>query len=194
MLPIHSQPRPNEILYSRMVRLAFANGFPLHSFYSALPGYKAPIWNRDTDRHPSPALLETLSRFTDQLLPDLQALTLSAYDGILLKQLPAIGDAFWIPPVGVFHRTRKRTGIQYCPLFMASRPLRHMRAPLLFDAGVLPRLQSATYPSIISASAEANGCFCFLRTTGFFPSICWSISCICMILTIKQHHIYCAYL
>lgn len=127
MLPIHPQPRPNEILSSWMVRLAFANGFPLHTFYSALLGYKAPIWNRDTDRHPSPALLERLSQSTDQSLPDLHALTLSAYDGMLFEQLPTIGDAIWILPVGIFHRTRKRGGMQYCPLCLKYDPIPYYR-------------------------------------------------------------------
>lgn len=34
MLPIHPQPMSDELLTSWMVRLAFANGFALHTFYS----------------------------------------------------------------------------------------------------------------------------------------------------------------
>ncbi|MBV8273393.1 MAG: TniQ family protein [Cupriavidus sp.] len=116
LLPLHPQPHSGEILSSWMVRLAFANGFPLHTFYANLLGYRAPIWNRDTDRHPSPALLEVLGRCTGQPLLTLRALTLSAYDGILFEQLPMIGNASWILPVGVLHRTRRRAGMQFCPL------------------------------------------------------------------------------
>lgn len=116
MLPLHPQVRPNEILSSWMVRLAFANGFPLHTFYANLLGYKAPIWNRDTDRHPAQALLDVLIRHTDQSSATLQTLTLNAYNGILFEQLPLIGTAPWILPVGVFHRTRRRAGMQFCPV------------------------------------------------------------------------------
>lgn len=116
ILPLHPQPQPDEILSSWMVRLAFANGFPLHTFYANLLGYKAPIWNRDTDRHPATALLDVLSRCTGQIPATLQTLTLGAYDGILFEQLPLIGNASWVLPVGVFHRTRRRAGMQFCPI------------------------------------------------------------------------------
>lgn len=116
LLPLHPQPHSGEILSSWMVRLAFANGFPLHTFYANLLGYRAPIWNRDTDRHPSSTLLDMLSRKTGQSSLTLQALTLSAYEGILFEQLPKIGNAPWVLPVGVFHRTRRHAGMQFCPL------------------------------------------------------------------------------
>lgn len=116
MLPLHPQPRPDEILSSWMVRLAFANGFPLHTFYANLLGYKQPIWNRDTDRHPAPALFEILHRHTGQSLQTLRVLSLAAYDGVLFESLPMVGNAPWILPVGVFHRTRRRGGMQFCPI------------------------------------------------------------------------------
>ncbi|WP_373275388.1 TniQ family protein [Pandoraea commovens] len=103
-----------------MVRLAFSNGFPLHTFYANLLGYKAAIWNRDTDRHPSMALLEVLARRTGQSISAMRALTLSAYDNILFSQLPPVGNASWILPVGVHHRNRRRAGMQFCPLCLRS--------------------------------------------------------------------------
>lgn len=116
MLPIHPQPQPKEILSSWMVRLAMANGFPLHTFYANLLGFKSPIWNRDIDRHPSFALLDLLSRQTGQSLSVLDGLTLKAYGGILFEELPMIGNAPWILPLGIFHRIHRRAGMQFCPL------------------------------------------------------------------------------
>jgi hypothetical protein len=116
MLPIHPQPQPKEILSSWMVRLAMANGFPLHTFYANLLGFKSPIWNRDIDRHPSCALLDLLSRQTGQSLSVLDGLTLKAYGGILFEELPMIGNAPWILPLGIFHRIHRRAGMQFCPL------------------------------------------------------------------------------
>ena len=103
-----------------MVRLAFENGFHLHTFYNSLLEYKAPIWNRDTDRHPAVALLDVLSLHTKQSVSALQAMTLNAYSGILFEALPMIGNAPWVMPVGVFHRTRRRGGMQFCPLCLQS--------------------------------------------------------------------------
>lgn len=100
---------------SWMVRLAFANGYPLHTFYACLLGYRGAIWNRDVDRHPAPALLETLAHHTGQTKIALHAMTLAAYEGVIFEHLPHIGNAAWILPVGVFHRTRRRAGLQFCP-------------------------------------------------------------------------------
>lgn len=98
-----------------MVRLAFANGYPLHTFYACLLGYRGAIWNRDVDRHPQPALLEILAHHTGQSIAALHAMTLAAYEGVLFEHLSHVGKATWILPVGVFHRTRRRAGLQFCP-------------------------------------------------------------------------------
>jgi hypothetical protein len=103
-----------------MVRLAFSNDFKLHTFYSGLLGYKGPIWNRDIDRHPSEDLLLSLHRHTGQPIPRLQQLALNSYSGILFDALPAFGNAKWILPVGIFHRERRRAGMQFCPLCLQS--------------------------------------------------------------------------
>lgn len=76
LLPLHPQPRPGEILSSWMVRLAFSNGFPLHTFYDKLLEYRAPIWNRDIDRHPANELLSILARNSGQRKSSLKSLTL----------------------------------------------------------------------------------------------------------------------
>jgi hypothetical protein len=103
-----------------MVRLAFANGFKLHTFYSGLIGYKGPIWNRDIDRHPSNELILLLHTQTGQPIQRLRQLTLSSFDGILFDSLSVVGNNAWVLPVGVFHRVRRRFGMQYCPLCLKS--------------------------------------------------------------------------
>lgn len=127
MLPMHPQPQQDEILSSWMVRLAFANGFPLHTFYSNLLSYKASIWNRDIDRHPPMALLKVLESHTRNSIEALQALTLNSYEGLLFEQLPITGDAPWLLPAGVFHRTRLRAGMQFCPLCLQNDPVPYFR-------------------------------------------------------------------
>ncbi len=116
MLPIHPQPLPGEILSSWMVRLAFSNGFPLHTFYSGLLGYREALWNLDTDRHPSAQLLALLNLHTQQSVPILRDMTLCSYEGVLFSELLRYGDIKWLLPLGLFHRNRKRAGMQYCPL------------------------------------------------------------------------------
>lgn len=114
---------------SWMVRLAFANGYPLHTFYACLLGYRGAIWNRDIDRHPTPALLEILAHQTRQTKIALNAMTLAAYEGIVFENLPYIGNAAWILPVGVFHRTRRLAGLQFCPQCLEEDSTPYYRKP-----------------------------------------------------------------
>ena len=120
LLPVHPQPRQGELLSSWMVRLAFSKVFALHTFYFSLLEYKAPIWNRDIDRHPPPALLEVLKNHTQQSELAIQSMTLSYYEGMLFETLPVCGDAIWLLPAGIYHRTRRREGMQFCPLCLQS--------------------------------------------------------------------------
>ena len=110
-----------------MVRLAFSNGFPLHTFYACLLGYRGAIWNRDVDRHPPLTLLEILSRHTGQSTDNLKALSLAAYEGVLFENLTHLGNGAWILPVGVFHRTRRRAGLQFCPRCLLSDSIPYYR-------------------------------------------------------------------
>ncbi|WP_095159877.1 TniQ family protein [Pseudomonas sp. Irchel 3E13] len=116
MLPIHPQPKQGEILSSWLVRLAFSNGFPLHTFFNSLLGYKGAIWTRDIDRHPSEQFLQLVNEQTQQPLSVLRSMTLSAYEGTYFPELPLHGDVTWLLALGVYHRDHKRAGVQYCPL------------------------------------------------------------------------------
>ena len=118
MLPIHPQPKEDEIFSSWLVRLAFSNGFPLHTFYNTLLDYNGAVWTRDIDRHPSDALLQLINVQTHQPVSTLLEMTLRHYEGSFFSELPLHGDVSWLLPLGVFHRDRKRAGMQYCPLCM----------------------------------------------------------------------------
>ncbi|MGY3809678.1 TniQ family protein [Aeromonas veronii] len=115
IIPLHPQPIAGEILSSWMVRIAFANRYPLHTFYNKLLGYHGAIWNQDIDRHPDDSLLHILSKYTGQSMPVLKSMTLESYTGSLFEHIPSVGNSPWITPLGLFHRTRKRPGMQFCP-------------------------------------------------------------------------------
>lgn len=127
MLPIHPQPLPGEILSSWMVRLAFSNGFPLHTFYAGLLGHKEALWNLDIDRHPSEQLLDLLNHYTQQPVRTLRSMTLRSFEGTLFSELVKYGDTQWLLPLGVFHRDRKRAGMQYCPSCVRIDPTPYYR-------------------------------------------------------------------
>ncbi|WP_216891719.1 TniQ family protein [Pseudomonas putida] len=127
MLPIHPNPLPDELFSSWMVRLAFANGFALHTFYSSLLGFKEPIWNRDSDRHPPIALLNCLCTATGKPIDLIKALTLSFYEGQVFESFPVNGDVPFLLPVGLYHRTRRRAGIQFCSQCLKLDPAPYYR-------------------------------------------------------------------
>lgn len=127
MLPIHPHPFLDELLTSWMVRLAFANGFALHTFYSNLLGYTAPIWNRDSDRHPPSALLCCLATATGRPVEELRSLTLGCYEGFIFEHFAVSGDVPFLLPTGLYHRIRRRAGIQFCPSCLKLDPAPYYR-------------------------------------------------------------------
>ena len=110
-----------------MTRLALENQFPLHTFYNKLLQFKGEIWNRDIDRFARPELFALLEEHTHQPLHVPRALSLQYYEGILFEELREGGIAPWLIPLGVYHRLRKRAGIQYCPLCLAEDDVPYFR-------------------------------------------------------------------
>jgi hypothetical protein len=94
------------------------HGQKLHTFCAmSWPG-KA-IWNRDIDKSADAEILQTLSERTGTPYERVRATTLSAYEGVLYERYNRLGPAAWIMPVGVYHRTRRRFGLMYCPRCLA---------------------------------------------------------------------------
>lgn len=116
--PMHLKPKDDELLSSWLVRLAIAHGMKLHTFCSlAWPGKQ--IWNRDIDKCADTEMLEMLSAKTGTHIKRVQATTLAAYTNILYEKHNRFGPSSWIMPIGVYHRTHKQFGLQYCPRCLA---------------------------------------------------------------------------
>jgi hypothetical protein len=96
--------------------------------------YEKSIWNRDIDRSADAEILQVLSNKTGTSLERVQITTLAAYEGVLYEKHNRYGPTPWIMPVGVFHRTRKRYGLQYCPscLSQAGEPYYRRKWRLAF--------------------------------------------------------------
>jgi hypothetical protein len=116
--PIHLKPNDDELLSSWLVRLARAHGLKLHTFCS-LAWPKKQIWNRDIDKSADSQMVETLSIKTGTPIKRAHATTLAEYVNILYEKHNLLGPTSWIMPVGVYHRTHKQFGLQYCPLCLA---------------------------------------------------------------------------
>lgn len=113
--PWRPSPEPDELLSSWLRRVALGNAPKVHSFCNAVwPGLQ--IWNRDVDALAPRELVERLGRHTGVPEADVLATTLGAYAGVLFEQVRVTGPTEWVLPVGVFHRIRRRHGLQWCPL------------------------------------------------------------------------------
>lgn len=116
--PAHPQPQEDELLTSWLIRSARANATKLHTFTQiTAPGHD--VWNRDIDKSASDDLLEAMTHKTGLTLGTLRGLTLRSYEGRLYRKLNTNGNCAWLLSLGVYHRERKRHGLQVCPKCLA---------------------------------------------------------------------------
>lgn len=117
--PVHLKPYPNELLSFWLVRLAHGHGLKLQTFCSIVFGKDKNIWNRDIDKFAPDWLIEHLATATGTPISDVIATTLKSYEGILYETHQPNGNTKWINPLGIYHRTHKAYGLQYCPICLA---------------------------------------------------------------------------
>lgn len=109
----HPRIKTGESISSWLHRSAFANGMADHTYCRHLFGDRA-VWNRDVDHVVNREMLETAACATCERIERLASGTLEAFDGMLSRQPMRGGHFPWILSLGVYHRTRRRHGQQYC--------------------------------------------------------------------------------
>ena len=115
LLPARMNPLPDELLSSWLVRLAMAHGMKLHSFCVEIFGRKASIWNRDIDKSADESLITTVAARTDTSFESAFRTTLADYAGRIYETHNPQGNSAWIMPLRIYHRLRRRNGLQFCP-------------------------------------------------------------------------------
>lgn len=110
---------PDELLSSWLVRLASANGLKLQTFCDRVFGKEHQLWNRDIDRLAPKWLLTAIGRHTGTSAAVVRRTTLDIYRGRLYRHRHSAGQLRWILPAGIYHRTRRRFGMQFCPQCLA---------------------------------------------------------------------------
>ncbi|MCX7146241.1 MAG: TniQ family protein [Sulfuritalea sp.] len=125
--PIHPHRLDDELLSFWIVRTAHANGLKLQTFTTLALGLGATLWNRDIDRSASEELLNRLSAQTGSSAGELRDGMLSGYETVLFERHNVNGNTNWILPLGIYHRTRRGFGIQFCPLCLFADPVPYFR-------------------------------------------------------------------
>ena len=119
--PGHPVPFEDELLSSWLFRFARANGEKLHSFTKrTVPSHQ--VWNRDIDKSAALKLLLPLAYKSGQSVERLYHTTLWPYAGRLYGKPAPDSHNRWVLHAGVYHRSRRRYGLQYCPLCLAEHP------------------------------------------------------------------------
>ena len=117
-----------------MLRVAHANRIKLQTFTKVTFGPTVSPWTRDIDRSASPEFLTRLSERTGSSVEELKGGILPSYEGIVFERHNAKGNTPWILPLGIYHRTRRDFGMQFCPecLFWDKEPYFRRRWRLSF--------------------------------------------------------------
>jgi hypothetical protein len=109
-----------EIFSSYLARLASIHGLSPYRFFSFyFPGIA--VWNRDIDRYASDTFIRDIAHRLHRNPEDIFTMTLRPFERAMTG-LDAVGQGKrsgispWINAAGIFHRTRKSYGTQYCPL------------------------------------------------------------------------------
>lgn len=116
------RPGEDELLSSYLVRSALAHGSTPYRFLSCFwPG--RPIWNRDIDRDPPDDWLRELSENSGTGLERLKVASLDGLAQALCNDKPPpSGRMPFLLAAGVFHRMRRRHGLQFCPQCLGEAP------------------------------------------------------------------------
>lgn len=107
-------PREDELLSSWLYRLSQVNYVKAHTF-AKFHFPKFQVWNRDIDKLAGNEFFAIASELTSIPVREIEALSLRSYEGSLFEQCNVNGNQKWILPLKIFHRTRLRNGLQFCP-------------------------------------------------------------------------------
>lgn len=127
-LPCHPQLRYDELFSSWLLRLAWANRLKVHSLCVTLAGNQAAVWNRDIDRQLPIWLQYELEKLTGVPASRIEGAGLEGIASALNGHIPnKNGFETWLLPLGIWHRKRRRFGVQYCPLCFYSESGQYVR-------------------------------------------------------------------
>lgn len=119
-LPAHPHPFPEELFTHWFMRLAHANYLKSQSLADLAFSNPSSFWARDQDKLAADPTLERLSSLTGQTTHSLRSHTLQNFEGMIYEKHNPLGNTKWILPLGIYHRTRRGWGLQYCPNCLAT--------------------------------------------------------------------------
>lgn len=114
-------PQSDETFTSLLLRLAFNHGATSHEFF-ALEWPSIQFWTRDLDRTVDDPLLRSIATAMGISIHRMESMTLRKLTPAACQERRGLHDHAELLPVGIYHRTRRRYGQQFCPLCLAQDP------------------------------------------------------------------------
>jgi hypothetical protein len=135
------QPYDDELFSSFVSRCARIHGMSITVFCAVhLPKFQ--VWTRDVDRSAPDSLVSAVAALASLPPARVQEMTLQGLERALNPRSSVMvggpGVASWITAVGIYHRIRRRFGLQYCRLCLRESPV-FLRAWRLAAVTVCPR-------------------------------------------------------
>jgi hypothetical protein len=94
--------------------VALGNSPKLQTFCHLIwPGRQ--LWNRDLDALADTAFVSQLAELTGCDFERAWQTSLRSLSGTVFEEVQVTGPTRWILPLGIYHRTRRRAGQQWCP-------------------------------------------------------------------------------
>lgn len=117
LLPYHPKPKPDELFSSWLRRVAQGNSgsHRVHPFCDRFwPGRQ--LWTRDLDTVVREDVVRDLAELTATPWIIARETMLARFDGLVFEDVSRAMRKPWLCPVGVYHRTRRQAGLQWCPI------------------------------------------------------------------------------
>jgi len=133
--PVHPHRIPDELLSCWFARTANDNRYKVHAFGSAIFGVRKFSILRDMDRCATDDFLTRMSEKTGVEVEDLKGGMLQSYEGKVFDRLNPSGPTNWVLPSNAYVNSRRRYGLQFCPLclFFDKQPYYRVRWRLAFS-------------------------------------------------------------
>lgn len=111
----------NELLSSYLSRAAIGRGISAQSLTAlACPGHA--IWTRDVDANAREDTLQALAAAIGEPISRIRGMTLMGLSCEGPDRTGWQGIHHWLTAIGVYHRSRRRHGLCFCPLCLNERP------------------------------------------------------------------------
>lgn len=118
VLPYYTRPLPDELFSSWLIRCAISHNSNPQSFSKEV--FKTNnIWNRDIDKSVPLDYLRYFSEINQTSYEDGLKSTFFKYENILFENVVIKSFCRFILPQGIYHRTRLRLSLQFCPICLS---------------------------------------------------------------------------